>query len=304
MAMFFGPGESFFGIGAPEAAVVLAVGYFVLGPTELYKLTKSIGTLVGQFRDFGLGTATNLQNIMEKELRTVEDKAAGRSTLDREWGNLEDAPAGDDDEYEDIYEDSGEAVSQAVTASTNSPVSAPKPAKDFFGGADGGGDEYEDLDVEEFLAETSASNNNKFAAQMSGDWNKQVLEQEAAVAPGGGVAGLANDVPQSLQAGGEPRELTIDEQFERLEKLAALEEERAALMQRLDDAFEAKMRAVRGELLELVDSDFRARRAKLSSGGGSGGGGIGGGSGGGSGGGAQDPAAAAEREEASSGSGR
>ena len=59
--MFFGPGESFFGVGAPEAAVVVAIGYFVLGPTELYKLIKVIGQVVGQFKDFGVNTATNLQ---------------------------------------------------------------------------------------------------------------------------------------------------------------------------------------------------------------------------------------------------
>lgn len=69
-------------------------------------------------------------------------------------------------------------------------------------------------------------------------------------------------------------------QFERLEKLAALEEERAALMQRLDDAFDAKMRAMRGELLTLIDTDFKSRRDALSSGSGSGKGS--GGSGGGS----------------------
>jgi hypothetical protein len=61
MHMFFGQGESFFGIGPAEAAVVMAVGYFVLGPTELYKLTKAVGQVIGQFKDFGLGTVTNLQ---------------------------------------------------------------------------------------------------------------------------------------------------------------------------------------------------------------------------------------------------
>lgn len=33
----------FLNVGTPELAIILLLGYFVLGPQELYKLTKSAG---------------------------------------------------------------------------------------------------------------------------------------------------------------------------------------------------------------------------------------------------------------------
>lgn len=59
------------GIGGPELFVILAVGYFALGPVELFKLTKAAGVLVGQLKDIGLGTATNLGNIMNDQVRMM-----------------------------------------------------------------------------------------------------------------------------------------------------------------------------------------------------------------------------------------
>jgi hypothetical protein len=53
-------------------------------------------------------------------------------------------------------------------------------------------------------------------------------------------------------------------QFARLERLAELEEERAAMMQRIDAEFEKKMRAMRGELMDIVDQDYRKRRETLN----------------------------------------
>lgn len=66
--MLLGFDDTILGVGAPEVAIILAVGYFVLGPVELFKLTKQAGVLVGQLRDIGLGTATNLGNIMDDQV--------------------------------------------------------------------------------------------------------------------------------------------------------------------------------------------------------------------------------------------
>lgn len=66
-----GFGETFFGVGGPEVAVVLVVGYFVLGPVELVKLVKQAGVLVGQLRDVGLGTVTNLTSIVDDQVNTA-----------------------------------------------------------------------------------------------------------------------------------------------------------------------------------------------------------------------------------------
>ncbi len=63
--------DTFFGVGGPEVVVVLVVGYFVLGPVELVKLVKQAGVLVGQLRDAGLGTVTNLTTIVDDQVNTV-----------------------------------------------------------------------------------------------------------------------------------------------------------------------------------------------------------------------------------------
>lgn len=70
MGMISGGLDTFLGIGGPEVFVILAVGYFVLGPVELFKLTKEAGVLVGQLRDIGLGTVTNLGDIMNEQVPT------------------------------------------------------------------------------------------------------------------------------------------------------------------------------------------------------------------------------------------
>lgn len=68
MEMLLGFDDTILGVGAPEVFIILAVGYFVLGPVELFKLTKQAGVLVGQLRDIGLGTATSLGNIMDDQV--------------------------------------------------------------------------------------------------------------------------------------------------------------------------------------------------------------------------------------------
>lgn len=60
--------DTFFGVGGPEVVVVLAVGYFVLGPVELAKLVKQAGVLIGQLRDVGLGTVSNLTSIVDDQV--------------------------------------------------------------------------------------------------------------------------------------------------------------------------------------------------------------------------------------------
>lgn len=66
MGMLFN--DTILGVGTPEVLVILVVGYFVLGPIELFKFTKQAGVLLGQLKDIGLGTATNLGQIMEEQV--------------------------------------------------------------------------------------------------------------------------------------------------------------------------------------------------------------------------------------------
>lgn len=75
MVQMVGFDNTFFGVGGPEVVVVLVVGYFVLGPVELVKLVKQAGILVGQLRDAGLGTVTNLSTIMDEQVRLGRGEA-------------------------------------------------------------------------------------------------------------------------------------------------------------------------------------------------------------------------------------
>jgi len=52
--------------------VVVLIGYFVLGPSELYKLTKEIGRFVNNFRSVGQQTIANLEEGMESQLQLEE----------------------------------------------------------------------------------------------------------------------------------------------------------------------------------------------------------------------------------------
>jgi len=74
-------GNGILGVGAPEVMVVCAVGYFLLGPEDLYKLSKEIGRLVAQARRTLAESAAEWQSTMDaqfelKELETLQKSAA------------------------------------------------------------------------------------------------------------------------------------------------------------------------------------------------------------------------------------
>jgi Sec-independent protein translocase protein TatA len=57
---------------------ILLVGYFVLGPSDLYKLTKEIGKFVQNFRTFTTEATTTLEANMENQLQLEEIRKAQR----------------------------------------------------------------------------------------------------------------------------------------------------------------------------------------------------------------------------------
>jgi hypothetical protein len=202
---------------------------------------------------------------MEKEVLNADEKATGgRGSLDRLWGNATGAmgnsgssepPPDGEDEYEDIYED-GELASPAEKPEFSAAVAAAQEERREQRSellADENDEEYEEVDVEKFLSQSTPSSGfafrntdrntemeaaaaaagtgsssskgnrgaigappaSKFAAQMSGDWNKQVLSEEAKSSSTTSSSQLAHDVPQDISAsddveGQEP--LSIDEQ--------------------------------------------------------------------------------------------
>merc|ERR1719409_564692 len=55
------------GVGTPEVLVIAAVGYFLLGPEELYLLSKEIGKIVGQAREYVTKSAAEWQATLDGE---------------------------------------------------------------------------------------------------------------------------------------------------------------------------------------------------------------------------------------------
>mmetsp|Transcript_8183 Transcript_8183/g.12563 ORF Transcript_8183/g.12563 Transcript_8183/m.12563 type:complete len:201 (+) Transcript_8183:130-732(+) len=82
LQMFLGSDGGFLGVGAPEVATILLVGYFVLGPSDLYKVTKEIGKFVQNFRSLGTEASKTLTDSMESQLELEEIRKAQRELND------------------------------------------------------------------------------------------------------------------------------------------------------------------------------------------------------------------------------
>jgi Sec-independent protein translocase protein TatA len=57
-------------------AVTLIVGYFVLGPSDLYKLVKEIGKFIQNFRTLGAEATKSFESTMENQLEMTELRKA------------------------------------------------------------------------------------------------------------------------------------------------------------------------------------------------------------------------------------
>lgn len=75
LGMFLGA-DGILGVGAPEVAVTLLVGYFILGPSDLYKLTKEIGKFIQSFRTLSSEATKSFENTMENQLEMTEIRKA------------------------------------------------------------------------------------------------------------------------------------------------------------------------------------------------------------------------------------
>lgn len=74
--MFLESGGGILGIGTPELITILLVGYFVLGPNELFKLTKEIGKFIQNFRTLGAEATKSFESTMENQLELDELRKA------------------------------------------------------------------------------------------------------------------------------------------------------------------------------------------------------------------------------------
>jgi len=78
--------EGILGVGAPEIAVTLLVGYFILGPQDLYKLVKEVGKAFNTFRVATTEATKQFEDTMESTIQMDEFKQA-----QRELSELNDA---------------------------------------------------------------------------------------------------------------------------------------------------------------------------------------------------------------------
>ena len=65
-----------------QQATIILVGYFILGPSDLYKLTKEIGKFIQNFRALGAEATKTLETNMESQLQLDEIRKAQRELND------------------------------------------------------------------------------------------------------------------------------------------------------------------------------------------------------------------------------
>jgi len=75
---FMGSDGGLLGIGTPELFTIVLIGYFVLGPSDLYKLVKEIGKFIQNFQTFATEATATLENNMESQLQLEEIRKTQR----------------------------------------------------------------------------------------------------------------------------------------------------------------------------------------------------------------------------------
>lgn len=111
-------------MGAPEIAVTLLVGYFVLGPSDLYKLVKEIGKFIQNFRTLGAEAAKSFEGTMEDQLELGEIRKAQAElneafSFRRSINTYEDSDAFDKNSFvENSAAATGAGAAASVTTAT------------------------------------------------------------------------------------------------------------------------------------------------------------------------------------------
>lgn len=65
-------GGGFFGVGPPEVLVVLAVGWFVLGPKQLLELSRDVGKIIGQVRQAAGDARETFSDAIQTDIAEME----------------------------------------------------------------------------------------------------------------------------------------------------------------------------------------------------------------------------------------
>ena len=273
------------------------VGYFILGPTELYSLVKEVGKFVQNIRTLGTDASTAFQDSMENQLELQELRNAQRELNDafsfRRSINVDDTAEAfsTPPKYDDTTPVAETAAAAATATTTNKrkkrrrikkkkPVvedptmtppigdipdldmsdafssvmmeddtavkmetgeeerrrrreeriarlSTDSTSSSSFGGPVTSDSDSSDLASQVLSQQEEDAASSRFAAQLGGSWNDQILENEDKLSPLSSV----------------------------MEKLALLEEEQMSAVRRLEEEF-----AKRAELDEFY---YREKRSVL-----------------------------------------
>jgi len=266
--------DGFLGVGAPEIVVICVVGYFLLGPTELYRLAKEVGKLVTQLRATATEASTAFSTTMEQQLAIGEITDAANDLQDAfrpftgEGRNarmgaglastaaLKKTPQDETSQAEDLKEapmpDFDAWSEAAAAAEAGAPMGA--PAAEGVESDEAASSYPSELEAPQgpvpFGTSFGSTSENKFDSQLSGDWNAQVMAGQGPWGDSNPFVGgpvTENDVAAALAAPfREALELAQGDE-ELLEMLGGLEVERLAEMGRLREEYEAKLAAVAGE---------------------------------------------------------
>jgi len=80
--MFMGSDGGILGVGPAEIFTVLLVGYYVLGPSDLYKVTKEIGKFVQNVQSFSAQATATFEDSMEDQFQLDEIRKAQKELND------------------------------------------------------------------------------------------------------------------------------------------------------------------------------------------------------------------------------
>jgi Sec-independent protein translocase protein TatA len=247
LGMLLGTDSGILGIGAPEVVVTLLVGYFILGPSELYKITKDIGKFIQNFRTLGSEATKSFETAMEDQLQMQEIRKAQRElnnafSFRRSINVDQDAeafaePKKNDDLVADDMDGSTKKkkkrrIKRKVTVDeTVDQIETVVPDLDMTDAFPSPVSEDGDLSnadatnvnrtidpsippdmnrpEQQMPSWSEEEQNARFAEQLSGNWNQRILDNQENLSPLAQV----------------------------MEKLALLEEEREMINQRLEEEF-------------------------------------------------------------------
>jgi sec-independent protein translocase protein TatB len=110
-------GGGFLGVGPSEAAVILLVGWFVLGPQKLFTLSRDVGRIVGDLRRAADDARTTFTDALESEVAAEEEKRAVSDISGKSGSSVTNASSDADALLERI---DGDAVSDLLRDSVPS----------------------------------------------------------------------------------------------------------------------------------------------------------------------------------------